>query len=1050
MRIRLSYALILAFIALVFPASTRAGAPPAYLPHYTVDLDFDLPGHVVRGHILATWTNPHPRATNHLVFNAHAHYFVPPKDIPLMAKTLEILRVNPNEALITGKAAFEIVKVSLPSSPTDPTQKPAPALELPFHFEGDTNTTLVVDVPMNVGQGQSVTIDLEFELDLPQKQGRWGQWRGVTFLSNWLPVFAVYGDPPANKPEPDANCGPEKPITDPCWQPTPFVPWHQPFFNESGFYKVRAKLPSEQKVACSGTIVAVRPIEYGRKEIEIQADGIRDFAFLCSSKYECYEGEVAIGADRPPVRIHVLANSTHAYYAKAMVEMAAEALRTYSRWFGPYPYADYTIAESFFGWNGNECSTLVMIDERVFGMPHLAKNYVEYLIYHETCHQWWYNLVGTNGYAETWMDEALATYFSNRMLNEVVGKNNEMMNYPAGFRWLPNIHREDYRSYGMYGTFGRKENAPAVQDMPKFGHLVNLFSNCYDKGARIAGMIEERLGPEQFLAFCKIVFQKYQYRILLVADFHKELEEFTKNNWDDFFRDWLYGKGLSDWAVDKVEILDRPCCIRRPWELAKRGQATGETKVVVMLSQRAEYSDPTWLGFALPGSSGYPIRVLIDVRHGSYQTDNPLTTVEVIDNNHVRVQITLPDVPTQVAVDPDQVLIDKDPSNNFWKPPIRVRIAPIYTFLEETDLTNAYDRWNLIAGPWIYGSGYDDPWFTRSTMLGARAAAYRTQEFDGGVYAAYRPDTHDIVAGFDALWSHWPDAHFQTGINAEERLTTFQTGRDQAFRGVVFTRYNLLYGSSLYLQPAHYIEAFTAYQDNFLPEAREVPPGAMRYNYESTLGLHYRLNYLTPYWDPEGGFLFDVVYEGGMTELDKRYGLHKVSAEFSTLFYLPDLSSQLDNMPVLYHFSRPFLQWLSETRVAVRAYGATAAPSQGLFYSLGGSLLFRGFDETQRQGSTVWVGSAEWRVPLAKGLTWDVADHMVGLRNIYAAAFYDVGDAYVNNHQVGSIAQAVGGGLRLDLAYFGFVERSMLRFDVAKTVNANTGLQFWFGIQHPF
>ena len=32
--------------------------------------------------------------------------------------------------------------------------------------------------------------------------------------------------------------------------------------------------------------------------------------------------------------------------------------------FGAYPYPHFTIAESYFGWNGNECAGLVMIDER--------------------------------------------------------------------------------------------------------------------------------------------------------------------------------------------------------------------------------------------------------------------------------------------------------------------------------------------------------------------------------------------------------------------------------------------------------------------------------------------------------------------------------------------------------------------------------------------------------------------------------------------------------------------------------------------------------------
>jgi hypothetical protein len=96
------------------------------------------------------------------------------------------------------------------------------------------------------------------------------------------------------------------------------------------------------------------------------------------------------------------------------------------------------------------------------------------------------------------------------------------------------------------------------------------------------------------------------------------------------------------------------------------------------------------------------------------------------------------------------------------------------------------------------------------------------------------------------------------------------------------------------------------------------------------------------------------------------------------------------------------------------------------------------------------VGSLEWRIPVATGLTWSCLDHILGLRNIIVAPFYDVGAAYVDNHQLGEVAHAVGAGLRLDVAWFSFVERSILRFDVAKTVNDNTPLQFWLGIQHPF
>jgi hypothetical protein len=1040
-------------------AAPPAGPPP-WLPRYDLTLDLDLEQHLVRAHLLATWTNPHSRPTRQLVFNVHSHYFVPDKDVGLMAKTLEILRVNPSEALILKKPACEVQKVSLVHPPPPGQPDAAPALtELTARFEGDTDTALVVSLPLEVGPGQSAMVALDFTLDLPQKQGRWGQWRGVTCLSNWLPVFAFYGDPPERRPEHDDHCGPEKVVGDPWWQPTPFVPWHQPFFNESGFYRVRATLPCGEKVACTGSILADRDLGNGRRELAIVADGVRDFAFLCSRRFDCVEGEVQTAPGAPPVKIHVLAFPEHAYYAREMVRLAGEAIQTYSGWFGPYPYPEYTIVESYFGWNGNECSTLVMIDERVFGMPHLALGYVEYLIYHETCHQWWYNLVGTNGYCETWMDEALATYFSHRLLNEKVGKNNYLMRYPTGLQWLPNVRREDYRSYGLYGTFGRGENAPAVQPMEKFGHLVNLFSHCYDKGARIVGMIEERLRPEPFLDFCRVVFRKYQYRILRVADYQRELEAYTGGCWEPFFHDWLYGPGLCDWAVESVDVEGPPSCLRPCWcrgwrlktpEPARLGDPGDRTRVVVHLKQKASCTEPTCVGFALPGCSGYPVRVPIEPANPSYRLDEPPALVETLADNEVRVEVLLPDAPTQVAVDPDQVLIDPEPANNFWKTPIRWRFTPIYTVLEETDLTNAYDRWNVIIGPWIYGASYDDPWYTRTTMVGLRAGVYRTQQFDGGAYAAYRTDYRDVVVGADALWEHWPSSSFQTGFNVERRLQTFQDGKDTAVHGVVFERYIFLYGSSLYLQPAHYLEGYAAYSDNFFPFAKSNVPGAERFDRTSTLGVHYRLNYLTPYWDPEGGFLLDLDYETGAAELNRYQVLNKVSGEVSTLCYLPDLTGKLEPFPAVQSAARPALEYLADTRLAVRLYGAMGLPTRGLFFTMGGGELFRGFDLAERQGSAVWVGSLEWRAPLAKGLTWDAFDHIVGLRNVYAAAFYDVGDAYVRGHSVGSVAHALGGGLRLDMAWFGFVERTTLRLDVAKTVNADSAVQVWFGIQHPF
>jgi hypothetical protein len=1039
-----------------------------------VDIDLDVAHHVARVRQEATWINPHSSATQELVFNAHSRYVVPKKEIGFMAKMLEILRVQPGEALGVSDPSLEIHSITLLT--------PAGPVPLTFRYEGDTKTSLVVPLPHPVHAGEAVTVVLEQTMKLSEKQGRWGYWEGVTFLSNWLPVFAFYGDscprvetsvsrsssasgPRVIRASGQENQGPPPVPGQGTWQPTPFIPWHQPFFNEAGIYHVSITLPCDQEFATTGHVVSTATLPDGRRRLEIQAIGVREFTFLCSARYRAFEGVAPAGPGGAPVHVRVMAFPEHEFYARKMVHVAIEALTTYSRQLGPYPWRDFTIAEAYFGWNGNECSTLVMIDERVFGMPHVGAGYVEYLVSHETCHQWWYNLVGTNGYCETWMDEAMANYFSHRLLNKKLGRNNAIMQYPAGLEWLPNIRREDYRSYGMYGTFGRGEHTPIVQEMPKFGHLVNLFNLCYDKGGRVVGMIEERLGETAFLDFIRGIVTKYRYRILRVADFQRELEAYTgpaRGNkgyaWDEFFKNWLYGTGLSDWAVAKVKVIGPPKCL----EDRLRGIFSHKRKtpcdtpvegvtVEVLVEQRAEFNEQTSLGFALPGQEGYPIRVPLLPYGGSYQWEEAHATVTSLPpckggGARMKVEIVLPEEPTQIAVDPDQVLVDAEPANNFWHTPVRWRFAPIYTFLEETDLTTHYDRWNVIYGPWIFSAAYDDPWFTRSTMIGARAGVYRTQQFCGGVYTGYRTDFRDVVAGVDGVWDHFPCAHMQVGFIAERRLLESNQGDSNAMRAALWARYILTYGSSLYLPPFQYVDLFAHYSDNFLPFPTQTIPGGVRFDRTTTAGLHYKINYLTPYWDPEGGFQFETWYEGGVAESPSSVAVHKVSGQLSFVKSAPNLTGLAGDVPVL----KEALGWLSDTRFAFRAYGATSAPSRGEFFTLGGSTLFRGFDLAQRQGSTVWVGSAEWRVPICQRVECDAIDHVIGLRNAYVALFYDVGEAYVNGKPIDSVAHAVGAGLRLDVAWFSFVERTTLRLDVAQSINTNTGVQVWVGINHPF
>jgi hypothetical protein len=1006
-------------ILLLNALPVRAAQPPSWLPRYDLDIRLAVQQHQVVVRERLTWTNYHERPTRKLVFNAHSHYSIPDDEVGKLAKILEILRLAPTEALDFDGPPLNIHKVTLLADTRkgqDFSRDAPPATrrdDLPFNYQQKNSTALEVTLPHEVRQGESVTVEVAFTLRLPQKQGRWGQWKGVTFLAQWLPVAAFYDDH--------------------GWQPTPFIPWHQPFFNEAGIYSARVTLPADQKLASSGIAVADRDLGAGWHQVDVQAGPIRDFALFCCACFEEQSGQVG------RVQVRCLALPGHEFYAREMVRIVSEALPAYEQWFGPFPYTQFTVVESYFGWNGNECGGLVMIDSRIFGMPHMANNFVDLLLSHELCHQWWYNAVGTNGYAETWMDEGLANYFSQRLLDRKLGKNNLLLHYPKGLDWLPNIHRDDFRYYMLLGVVGRGEDCPTVQDMPAFGHLVNLSAMTYDRGGKIVGMIEDHLGEAAFLDFMRQVYAKYYFRVMRVADFRRELEAYTKRSWEEFFQNWLYGKGMVDWCLERVELKDGDRCFLACLRRRRHG---APCHAVVHLRQKGQCMEPTVLGFSLDGSENYQIRIPIEPGAATLEVSEHAARVEALGDGRFRVEITLPCRPTQITVDPDEVLLDRNPTNNRWKPEVRVRITPLYFQLDETDLTNAYDRMNLILGPWLYGATYPDPWYTRSTMFGLRAGLYRTQDYYGGAYIAYRTDDRNLVAGVDGLVDHFPWPQTQVGFNVERSLATLSSEDIPASRAMVFGRYIFNYSSSLYLPPIDFVEAYAAVQNRWLPNPNTTLPGADLFDNQTVLGLHYHLDYLTPYWYPQGGFALDATYQQGLAIMGENGSFEELYAQASAVQTMPEWLNWARNVPGLH--------WLPDSLLAGRIYGAAALPNNAQVLTLGGGDHFRGFDLSQRQGSVIWLASLEWRVPLATDVTWDCCDHIAGVRNIYGAVFYDVGDAYLENRSLGPVAHAVGLGLHVDVAWFSLIERTVFRFDIAKAVGTTAPVQFWFGVRTAF
>ncbi len=951
------------------PAGAGAGAAdepappvvPAGLPRYELGVRLDPATHSVSARERVRFTNRTAAVVGELVFHVYPRYQVPDSDRLVLARTLETLRLSPEEAMDEAGRRLVVAEVRIGGKP------------VPFTFDPRVDTVMVVPLAEPLAPGKTVAAEVDFTLDLPPKWGRWGHLKGITTLANWYPILAHHDEK--------------------GWERTPFVPWHQPWHQEAGHYLVKIDLPESQVVASTGKVTDRAAGAPGRQVLTIAANPARDFALVCSDRFEVRERQLG------KVKVRVTTLPEHGENADRILEYASEVLPIYERWFGPFPYDEMEYTTSFFGWNGNECSGLVMLDDRVLKLPTAGARYLDHLVTHETCHQWWWNVVGTDGYAETFMDEGLVNGFTAMRLDAKYGRNAPLIVWPRGLSWLPTIGREDLRLSGYYGWRARGNGGPVIQDLQKMGDLGSLFSLAYDRGGKVVEMIRNRLGEDRFLAFWRRIYRDYAFKTFRFADLRRELADFDPpGKWPEFLDGWLIEHSESDWSVRRVEV-----------GAAAGGAAT--RPVTVELRHSGAMVEPTVL---LCRCNDADLRVPIWPDRGSYEVSG--ARVERTAEGWV-VRVDAPGRPSQVEVDPDHALLDARPDNNRWKPEVAWRLTPMMTPMDESSQFQAFDRPSIVAGPFLdqYARG------------GVKVAIQRLGRWQVSGWAGTEPALREAIFGGQATLFHFPWPRTAAGLFYEEGLYNFYNDKRHS-GGRAFLRYRFLESSSFLVDDQGFAELFYGIGNEFWAGDDGRPVNA----YLGAVGGRYRFSTLFPYWDPVKGRLIEVTAEYGNTLIGSALNYTRVTAEYGFVRPLPE-----------------GLGYLSSTRLAVRAYGGFGAPETAPLFRLGGGRRLRALDLSQDVGSSVWLGTLEWRLPIYKELDRDILDHVVGARNLFGALFYDVGQSSLRG-QFHPVVHGVGVGLRLDLSLFAFLERANIRLDIAQPIGRRGGPVLWLGLNQVF
>ncbi|GEM_PF-647717 len=942
-------------------------------PRYDIKATIDVDQKKIIALQVVTFANNSPEALSELYFHVYPNRHYSTKEKEFLTRYASYFHAD---AFPEG---FQISLFQIQSVEQDKNL-------LKFFIEGEDQTVLKVSLMKPLKPGEKAQITMEFNLTIPHAYGRLGQHEGVMALSHWYPILSVY----------EAQ----------TWHNDPFYPFHRPFFSESSLYHVELTVPQKQQVIHSGILQKEEALNEGQKRLIIDSElPIREFSLALSADYKLIEGTwegVAIKSFYLP--------GEEGSAQKAFV-VARDLMQFYAKKFGPYPYKIFNIAPVYLGYGGEQMSNLIYIDTRVYDLPGFLERYFDFLIAHETGHQWFYNLVGIDEYTEMWLEEGVNSYFISEYLEEKYGSPScasetrgtpafgskgtcggskaEILSFPKwskDYQWLlPEWTFDRTRDvrYKMLARIGLDN--PVASNLASFKEPSSIFSLTYGKGSRIVEMLKNIVGEEKFNKIFTRVFEEYRFQNLSIKEFIKICEEESGQDLAWFFESWLYTEEYFDVAVASV----------------KNNKIGLESKGKIVM----------------------PVEVEIKFDDGSTDTvvwDGRSDEEEISTGKNVPVK--------KVVLDPARKLLDLDRTNNHWPRQVLIKPVPIYWGLYDIPVFLPDDSTNLVFGPEIANGG-----------LGVKASLQKPydQNFYTGTDYEFSEHIHHSRVGYELNNIF----QTQTALGFEvSNQTDSDDGDEDLVSGKLFLRRELLpVAKGLFDINDHaslYIIRNQGFNKTLISGGAEDSRNIsyLKRN-EAIVGSNLHIDSSFPYPDPSSGYKLDTMLEHsghflGATQYFNRGAID--TALYRSLN--PDHTC-------------PFLKgtW------AVRVKYGLGTPNDKNLFELGGINGLRGFDRKEIRGARAMMGSLEYRFPLKENMNLKFLDNIIGVESLGAAIFFDAGQGWYKDLDESDLKKDAGVGLRLTVNIGSFLEKMIVRADAAKAINEpEDDIHFWFGAGQAF
>lgn len=825
---------------------------------------------------------------------------------------------------------------------------------LSFTVEGEDQTILRVPLTKKLTPGESIEMKINFSLDIPHAYGRLGWNQDVIALAKWYPVLSV--------------------LNENGWNNHLFYPFHRPFFSDAAHYAVHVTVPQDEVVIHSGLLSDETRNDDRTKTLHIKTSApVRDFSLALSSGYKIIQEE----ADGVTIKVFYL-NNNEAHARKALQDVK-DVFAFYGRQFGAYPYEEFNIAPVYLGYGGEQMSNMAFIDTRVFELPKILDRYFDFLISHETGHQWFYNVVGTDGFSEMWLEEGVNSYFNLQYLENKYGKNAGIVELPKALNWLlPNVSFRRGRDF-RYKLIARTTmDKPVKGKLSSFTEPSSIFSITYGKGSAIVSMLRSLIGDEAFGRVFTRIFKEYRFKNLSMQDFVKVCEEESRLDLKEFFDQWLQTADKLDAAVGRVQ-----------------GRA-------VTLQNR--------------GAVAMPVVVETEFKDGTKETS-------VWDmKEKTKIFETQRNVPIKkVTLDPKEELLDIDRTNNSYPRTVHIKPVPLYLPLYDMPLFLKEDGYNVVFGPEIANGG-----------LGIKASAQKP--YDQIVYAATDYDFNDqLLKSRTGYRLHNVFNSFKTLGFEFFNTTDFDGGEEDLAGGKVYLRQELWPASYGLTDINDHITYYLLRDQSLnkdlsssgIEDSRNT--SYLRKN-EAIIGSVLHLGRAGTYPDPSEGYKIDALLESSNHMLGATQYFYRGSLDWAG--YKPVTA---------------------KTTAALRLKYGWGYPLDKNLYEIGGFDGLRGYDRKTIRGARALLGSLEYRFPLVENRRWQFFGNLLGVEALGAAVFFDAGQSWYNRFDDARLKKDAGGGLRATVTVGSFLEKAVVRMDIAEPIDDSTeDTHFWFGVGQAF